>query len=67
MPGRENKQVILKNCAPFTDRINKICNPQGDNLKDLDVVMQVYNLIEHSDIFQKHPEVYTIFGKMNHH
>ena len=53
MPGRENKQVILENCAPFTERINKICNPQVDNFKDLDVVMLMYNLIEHSDIFSK--------------
>ena len=35
---RNNKQVIFKNCAPFTDCITAINNTQVDNGKDLDVV-----------------------------
>ena len=44
-----NKGVMYKNCAPFTDSISKINNTQTDNAKYLDVVMSMYNLIEHSD------------------
>ena len=43
------KQVIFKNCAPFTDCITEINNTQVDNAKDLDVVMPMHNLIEYSD------------------
>lgn len=37
--GRQNKKVILENCAPFTDSICKINYTQVDNAKDFDVVM----------------------------
>ena len=43
------KKVIVKNCAPFTDCITEIKNTQIGNAKDIDVVMPMYNLIEHSD------------------
>ena len=42
---RNNKQVISKSCASFTDCINQINNKQVDNAKDLDAVMSMYNLI----------------------
>ena len=48
-----NKNVILKNCAPFTDCIAKINNTQVDNAKDIDIVMPMYNLIEHTDNYSK--------------
>ena len=48
-----NKEVISKNCAPFTDCISEINNTQIDNAKDLDVVMLMYNSI----IIWKHQEV----------
>ena len=41
--------MILKNCVLFTNCISEIKNTQVDNVKDLDVVMPVYNLIEYSD------------------
>ena len=44
-----NKGVMYKSCAPFTGCISKINNTQIDNAKYLDVVMSMYNLIEHSD------------------
>ena len=44
-----NKQVILKNFAPFTDCISKINITQVDNAKDIDIVMPMHNLIEYSD------------------
>ena len=40
---------MFKNCAPFTNYINKINNAQIDNAKDIDVVMLMYNLLEYSD------------------
>ena len=48
-----NKKVILKNCAPFTNCISEINNPQIDNAKDIDIVMPLYNLIEYSDNYAK--------------
>ena len=48
-----NKKVIFKNCAPFTNCISEINNIQVDNAKDIDIVMSMYNLIEHSDSFSK--------------
>ena len=42
------KNIIIKNCAPFTDCISEINNTQIDNAKDIDV-MPIYNLIEYSD------------------
>ena len=40
-------------CSLYTDYICKINNTQVDNAKDIDVVMQMYNLIKHSDDFSK--------------
>ena len=41
-----NKKSTFKTCAPFTDCIRKINNTQVDNVKDVDIVMPMYNLIE---------------------
>ena len=48
-----NKKVIFKNCAPFTNCISEINNTQIDNVKDIDIVMPMYNLIEYSDNYAK--------------
>ena len=48
-----NKEVIFKNCAPFTNCISEINNTQMDNAKDIDIVMPLYNLIEYSDNYAK--------------
>ena len=42
-----NKEVIFKNCVPFTDYITKINNTQVDNAKDLNVLMSMDNLRVH--------------------
>ena len=47
------KKVIFKNFAPFTDCISKINNTKLDNAKDIDIVMAMYNLIEHSNNYSK--------------
>ena len=48
-----NKEVIFKNCAPFTNCISEINNTQIDNVKDIDIVMPMYNLIQYSDNYAK--------------
>ena len=47
-----NKNVILKNCAPFTNCISKIKN-DIDNAKYIATVIPMYNLIEYSDNYSK--------------
>ena len=44
-----NEKVIFKTCAPFTNCISEISSTQVDNVKDTDVVMPIYNLIEYSN------------------
>ena len=48
-----NKEVIFKNCAPFTNCLSEINNTQADNAKDIDIVMPMYNFIEYSDNYSK--------------
>ena len=47
------KKVIFKNCAPFTNCINKINNTQIDNAEYIDIVMPMYNLIVYSNNYSK--------------
>ena len=51
--NNDDKKVIFKNCAPFTNCISEINNTQVDNAKDTDIVMPMYNLIEYSDNYAK--------------
>ena len=51
--NNNNKKVIFKNCAPFTNCIGEINNTQIDNAKDIDIVMPRYNLIEYSGNYAK--------------
>ena len=51
--NNDDKKVILKNCAPFTNCISEINNTHIDNTKDIDIVMPMYNLIEYSDNYAK--------------
>ena len=48
-----NKNIIFKNIAPFLKCINKINGVEIDNAEDLDIVMNMYNLIEYSNNFTK--------------
>ena len=43
-----NRQVILKNNAPFISCISKINGVLLENVEDLDIVMPMYNLLEYS-------------------
>ena len=51
--NNDDKKVIFKNCATFTNCMNKINNIQVDNAKDIDIIMPMYNLIEYSDNYAK--------------
>ena len=48
-----DKGVTFKNCAPFTKCISRINNTDIDNAHDIDIVMQMYNLIEYSNNYSK--------------
>ena len=48
-----NKGVTFKNCAPFTKCISRINNTDIDNAQDIDIVIQMYNLIEYRDNYSK--------------
>ena len=48
-----NKKVIFKNRASFTNCISNIKNTQIDNAEYIDIVMNMYNLIEYSDNYSK--------------
>ena len=46
-------QVIYKRCTLFTNYTSEINNAKIDNVKDLDVVMPMYNLVEYSNNYAK--------------
>ena len=48
-----NRDVIFKNCAPFTKCISRINGTEIDNAQDIDIVMPMYNLIKYSDNYSK--------------
>ena len=37
------KEVVIKNCVPFTDCISEINNTQINNAKNIDAVMPLHN------------------------
>ena len=43
--NNRSKEVVFKNCAPFTDCISEINNLQIDKATDIDAVMTINNLI----------------------
>ena len=51
--GNNIKNIVIKKCPPFTNCISEINYTQIDNVKDTDIVMPRYNLIEHSDNYSK--------------
>ena len=46
--GDANTKVVFKNCGPFTKCVTHINDEHVDNANNLDVVIPMYNLIEHS-------------------
>ena len=52
------KKLIFKGCAPFTDCTTEINETQVDDAQKIDILMLMYNLIEHADVYLKTQEVY---------
>ena len=48
-----NKKIIFKNCVPFTNCISEINNTQINNAKDINIIMNLYNLLEYSDAYAR--------------
>ena len=63
--NNRNKEVIFKNCTPFTDWMSEINNTQIDNAKDIDVVMNIYNLIEYSENYSRASRSLWLYYRMN--
>ena len=51
-----DRNVIIKNCAPFTNCKSEINNIEIDNAQDIDMVIPMYNLIQCSDNYSKTSE-----------
>ena len=56
-----DEEVVFNNCAPFTDCVNEINNPQIDNANYIDVIMPMYNSIEYYVNYSK--KVLEVYGK----
>ena len=50
---RQNRQLILKNNAPFISCITRINGELIEDADDLDIVMPMYNLLEYSKNYRK--------------
>ena len=48
-----NKELTLKNNAPFISCVSKINGELVENAEDLDIVMPMYNLLENSKNYEK--------------
>ena len=48
-----NKELTLKNNAPFISCISKINGELVENAEDLDIVMPMYNLLEYNKNYEK--------------
>ena len=59
-----DKELIFKNCTPFTDCVSEINNIQVENAKDLDIVILMYNLIEYGDNYSKMSGTYSNITEM---
>ena len=46
-------KIAFKNCAPFTKCITKTDGTRIDDTEDLDLVIAMYNLIEHSSNYSE--------------
>ena len=62
---RQNRPVILKNNAPFVSCITRINGELIEDADDLDIVMPMYNLLEHSKNYRKILGRYIIIIEMN--
>ena len=52
-PNSRNKEVVFKNYAPFTYCMSEINNTQIYNTKVIDLVINMYNLIEFTENYSQ--------------
>ena len=52
-PTNNRRNIIIKNCTPFTVWISEITKIQIDNAKDIFIVMPMYNLIAYSNNYSQ--------------
>ena len=64
LTNNDKKDVIFKNCAPFTDFMSEMNYMQVDNVEEIDVVISMYNSIKYSNNYQKNQENYGNFIEM---
>ena len=50
--GGVNAQVAFKNCHPFTKSVIHLNDKHVENSDNLDMIMNMYNLIEYSDNYE---------------
>ena len=50
---KQQKNIIIENCTPFTNCSSEIKNTQLDNAKGIDTVIPMNNLIEYFDNYSK--------------
>ena len=63
--NKRNKDLAFRNNAPFINGISEINGVNIDNIKDLDVLMPMYNLLEYSKNYKKQQGVCGIMIEMN--
>ena len=51
--GKNNKEVVFKECVPFSNCISEINSTHIDNAKYIDVIRPMYNLKEYSNNYSK--------------
>ena len=51
--NNNNKKVISKSFAPFTNYISEVNNAQEDDTEDIEIVKPMCDLIEYSDVYSK--------------
>ena len=59
-----NKELTLKNNAPFISCISKINSELVENAEDLDIVIPMYNMLEYSKNYEKIQDLYLIIIEM---
>ena len=47
--GDQNTEIAFKNCSPFTRCVTHLNDKHVETTENLDIVMNMYNLIEYSD------------------
>ena len=59
-----NKCLIFKNCGLFINCKTETDNTEIDNAKDIHIAIPICKLIEYSDIYSKHLEVFGNITEM---